>query len=189
VLLLVAVVFAVLTVRFTGGNVSGLASVRLRLVWTIFAALGLQILIISVWPGGSPVLHRVVHITSYAFAAAFLLANRRLRGMVLVGLGTALNFVAIIANNGVMPASARAARSAGMATRQGFMNSAAVAHPRLLFLGDVLAVPKPWPLHNVYSIGDVCIAVGAFVVIHVLAHVQWNERSELIGTGGRVRPT
>ena len=38
-----------------------------------------------------------------------------------------------------------------------------VAHPRLLFLGDILAVPHAVPLANVYSVGDVCIAIGAAI--------------------------
>ncbi len=42
----------------------------------------------------------------------------------------------------------------------GFRNSAAVAHPRLAFLGDVFAVPASWPLSNVFSVGDLLIAVG-----------------------------
>jgi hypothetical protein len=50
-----------------------------------------------------------------------------------------------------------------------FLNSAAVAHPRLLFLGDVLPVPHTVPFANVYSIGDVCIAIGVVIAIHGLA--------------------
>ena len=67
------------------------------------------------------------------------------------------------------PRRRSALRSAGLATNaSGFQNSAAVAHPRLLVLGDILAVPKGWPLSNVYSIGDICIAIGVIVVIHAL---------------------
>ena len=50
-----------------------------------------------------------------------------------------------------------------------FLNSAAVPHPRLLFLGDILAVPHAVPFANVYSIGDVCIAIGVAIAIHGLA--------------------
>ena len=42
-----------------------------------------------------------------------------------------------------------------------FANSAYVANARLWFLGDVFAVPASWPFANVFSIGDVLIAVGA----------------------------
>ncbi len=121
-------------------------------------------------PGGSPVLHRVLLIGSYVLAAVFVVANRRLPGMQVLGLGAALNLIAILANNGVMPASRSALRTAGMLTSStGFLSSAAVLHPRLLFLGDVLAVPHDVPLANVYSIGDVCIAIGVAIAVHRLA--------------------
>ena len=119
------------------------------------------------FPGGSPWLHRVLHVASYALAAVFVVANRRLAGMRMLALGATLNLIAILANNGVMPASRSALRTAGMLTiSTDFLNSAAVAHPRLLFLGDILAVPHTVPFANVYSIGDVCIAIGVAIAIH-----------------------
>src|SRR5581483_5559131 len=80
--------------------------------------------------------------------------------------GGLANFVAIIANGGVMPASRRALEIAGHAHVHGFANSTAVAHPKLLFLGDVFAIPPSVPLHNVFSIGDVLIVVGIFLALH-----------------------
>ncbi len=100
-------------------------------------------------PGGSPGLHRVLHIGSYVLAAVFVVANRRLAGMRMLALGATLNLIAILANNGVMPASRSALRTAGMLTSStDFLNSAAVAHPRLLFLGDILPVPQAVPLRE-----------------------------------------
>ena len=91
----------------------------------------------------------------------FLLANRRVPGMALVGLGAALNLLAIVANGGVMPASAEALAAAGLpAGGPGFQNSGVVADPRLAFLGDIFAIPASWPLSNVFSVGDVCIGAG-----------------------------
>jgi hypothetical protein len=47
-----------------------------------------------------------------------------------------------------------------------FTNSTVLENPRLLFLGDVLAIPASWPFANVLSIGDVVIALGAAYTIH-----------------------
>ena len=122
-LLLAAVVVAALAVRPTGGRLSALAQVRLRFVPAILGSLCLQVVIISVLPDGSPGLHRLLHVVSYVLAATFLVANRRVRGMWIVALGAALNLVAILANDGVMPASRSALRAAGVATKsQGFAN-------------------------------------------------------------------
>ena len=169
-LLLAAVILSVVTVRPAGGSLSALGRVRLRYAPAIFSALAVQIAIISVVPGGSPWLHRVLYVGSYTLAAVFVVANWRLAGMRILALGATLNLIAILANNGVMPASRSAERTAGMVTSStGFLNSAGVPHPRLLFLGDVLPVPHAVPLANVYSIGDVCIAVGVAIAMHGLA--------------------
>jgi uncharacterized protein DUF5317 len=184
VLLLAAVVIGVLTVRPAGGSLSALGRVRLRCAPAIFGALAIQIVIVSVFPGGTPWLLRVLHVGSYALAAVFVIANRRVAGMRLLALGATLNLVAIIANNGVMPASREALRTAGMLSNStDFVNSAALANPRLLFLGDILAVPRSVPLANVYSIGDVCIAIGVVIAVHGLAGSRlvpsrWRAASE-----------
>jgi hypothetical protein len=158
----------VLTVPLARGHLSALGTVRLKLVPLIFAALGLQIMLTTVMPGGNETLHRVLHIVSYAMVAVFLVANRRITGMAIVAAGTALNLAAIIANGGVMPASKSAMKTAGITPSHDFMNSTAVAHPKLQPLGDVLAVPKGWPLHNVYSVGDIIIVIGAVVAVHAI---------------------
>ena len=66
-----------------------------------------------------------------------------------------------------MPASAQALRTAGLvADPDVYSNSVLLSDPRLLFLGDVFAVPKSWPLANVYSIGDLVIVFGAAYTVH-----------------------
>ena len=79
------------------------------------------------------------------------------------------NLAAIVANGGVMPASGDALEAAGLVTDvEQFTNSGVVADPNLLFLGDVFAVPAGSPLANVFSIGDVCMALGVFLLIHAV---------------------
>src|SRR3954447_21105036 len=112
-LLLAGLLLAALSVPLAGGRLGALAELRFRSPWLLAAGLGLQIVIISVVPGGSPAWHHVAHIASYGFAAAFVVANRRIPFLWLVGCGGLLNFVAIGANGGVMPASASALRTAG----------------------------------------------------------------------------
>lgn len=187
-LLLAAIVLGVVTVPLTGGRLSRLAGVRLRYVPAIFAALFLQLMIISILPDGDPWLHRVLYVLSYGLAACFIVANRRIPGIWVVALGTTLNALAIVANNGVMPASRSAARTAGLSTNShGFANSIAVSHPHLLPLGDILAVPASWPLHNVYSIGDICIAVGAVIAIHSLSRRARDEEPLTAGAHSEPR--
>ena len=44
-------------------------------------------------------------------------------------------------------------------------NSAVVTHPNLAVFTDIFAIPSWMPLVNVFSIGDVLIAVGLAVVV------------------------
>jgi Family of unknown function (DUF5317) len=85
----------------------------------------------------------------------------------LLALGAACNLVVIAANGGVMPASPTALAGAGLPVDEaGFHNSAALADPRLAFLGDIFFIPAAWPLSNVFSVGDALIALGIIWAVH-----------------------
>jgi hypothetical protein len=72
-----------------------------------------------------------------------------------------------------MPASAAALHRAGIIeTTDHFANSTPVGHAHLQILGDVLAIPKGWPLANVFSIGDIVIVIGAVVTIYSICGVR-----------------
>jgi hypothetical protein len=163
------IVLLFVSVPLTGGTLDRLADLEFRGVRWLLAALVAQLAIIVVVPGGDTDAHRVVHVATYAAGAVFLWANRRIPGVLVLGAGAMLNAVAIAANGGVMPASEDAMRSAGMPLPAGteFVNSAPVADAALGFLGDVLAVPSWLPGAKVFSVGDVLIAVGAAIVVHV----------------------
>lgn len=166
-ILLAILLLALLLVPLTGGRLWRLADLHLEAMWAIAAALGLQVLIISVIPDRFEGIHVPVHILSYGFAAIFVWANRKVPGMVIVALGALCNLIAILANGGVMPASPSALRAAGLSTSsEGFANSTAVANPKLQFLGDVFAIPDSWPIiDNVFSVGDVLIAIGLVILV------------------------
>ena len=172
---------ALVSVPLLGGTVSRLADVRIAHVWAVVVSLALQIAVITVVPDANPVALAAGHVASYAFAGYFLWANRRIPGMVILGLGWAMNALVITSNGGVMPANARSGLR-GAAHGTGFLNSRPVASARLSFLGDNFALPESWPIHNVFSIGDVFIALGAFVALH------WICRSWIARGAARLRP-
>lgn len=168
-LLIAFVGLALLTVPLAGGRLTRLADVRFRRFWALAAALVVQVVIISVLPEGSLLIHSGAHIASYLLAGFFLISNWRVPGMWLIALGGAANLAAIAANRGIMPASASALAAAGRSVNPGqFTNSGVVADPNLAFLGDIFAIPASWPLHNVFSIGDLCITLGVVVALHRL---------------------
>ncbi len=160
------------SVPVLGGRLRTLAALQLRYGWLLGAALGVQVLVITVQPSGDPALHRILHLGSYALAGVFVVANRRLRGLLLIGLGGLANLVAIAANGGVMPMSEAAGRTAGMTAEDGFANSAVLEHPVLAPLGDVFAVPGA-----VFSPGDVAILLGAAVLVHTACGSRLRRRA------------
>jgi hypothetical protein len=188
-LLVITALALVASVPFAGGRLGALAEIRPRAVWAVLLAAAIQVVITQI-AGGSHELHVVLHVLSYVLDAYFLFANRRLAGIPVVGLGAALNVLAIVTNGGVMPANAAALRISGIASRPGFDNSAVLAHPRLAFLGDIIPVPGPWPIGNVLSVGDLIIFIGALVVLHVacgsrLTRLRARRRSARISRDAR----
>lgn len=165
-LLVIAAIILIATVPLAGGRLSRLADIQLRGIWAVLLAVTIQVGISNVFPGGSHAVHAVLNVLSYVLDAYFVAANLRLAGVPLVAAGAALNVLAITINRGVMPANPVALRIAGITARPGFDNSAALAHPHLPFLGDVIPVPGPWPIGNVLSAGDLIILLGAFLLLH-----------------------
>jgi hypothetical protein len=180
--LALAFVLLLVTVPLAGGRLSRLESVRLRWLWLAFVAFGLQVLIVTVVPEGNTDLHRGLHLATYAMVGACVVRNLDLRFLWVAALGGLLNFVAIVANGGVMPARRGALETAGLEVQSGsFANSDLVDDARVAFLGDVFAIPAGWPGANVFSVGDVVMVLGVFLVVHAAAgsRLTGRERTAL----------
>jgi len=163
-ILIVLALLCLLSVPLTGGRLSRLTSIRVRGTWVPVAALAIQVLIITILPEGHESLHKAVHTATYALIGVFLWSNRKLPGVKIIGLGAFLNALVITVNDGQMAASATSERLAGLHLPPGFENSAPLAHPHLLWFGDVIPWPGPFP--NVLSIGDLLIYAGTLILLH-----------------------
>lgn len=165
--MLVGFALAAASVVLAGGQLRRLSELRFRAVPLVLAALLVQIVIISIIPGGNESVRQAAHVGSYLIVFVFFALNRRVPGMWLIAVGALMNFVAITANGGVMPADSDALRRAGLEDTEGeFANSQALDDPKLLVLGDRFAIPESWPASNVFSVGDVLIVLGAAVGMH-----------------------
>jgi len=160
-----------------GSDLRRLGQIRLRHTWLVWLALADQIVVISVLPDREG-LSQAGHLASYALAAAFAVLNYRSAGTWTIAAGGAANLVAIVANGGVMPATPAALEASGWEPTPGhFANSAALPNPRMLFLGDVFATPSWFPVHSVFSIGDVVIVIGVALFLH-----KTCRRAEQVGS-------
>jgi hypothetical protein len=182
--LALAFLLLLLTVPAAGGRLSKLESLRVRGVWLAVVAFAVQVLLVTFIPDGDTGVHRGAHVLTYGLVGACALMNlRQIRFLWVIALGGLLNFIAIAANDGVMPASRGALEAAGLDVREGsFANSDAVEGANLAFLGDVFAIPAGWPGANVFSLGDVLMLVGAFLVLHAVSE------SRAFAAGRRARP-
>jgi len=159
----IAVAGGLIAGALLGGSLANLERLTLRFAWLVVLALTLQIVAFS--PLGAHLPKTVdvtLHFASYALLLTCVAANLRRPPVMLFGVGVLSNTVAIVINRGYMPASKAALRLAGLPVSAVPHNNSelAGAGAHLTFLGDIFALPHGVPLANIFSVGDVLIAVG-----------------------------
>jgi hypothetical protein len=165
-LLLYAIVIGLLAGRLAGGRVRHLEAVHLT--WWGLALVGLAVQLVLFAP---PVAERIgaagtaIYVASTLAVLAALFRNLDQPGFTLIAIGAIANLIPVLANGGAMPSDPSAwlalTGSAELPTAA-FSNSVLIGpETNFPFLGDVFVLPRPWPLANVFSIGDVLIGIGA----------------------------
>lgn len=149
-----------------GGSLRALSETNFRWVPLLFAGLVVQIAFDLFAPQlveGTGAL--AVLLVTNAAVAGFILANRNLPGIVLAGIGLALNVI-VIASNGAMPVSPTALAIADAPS----LDAAGIKHERLTeetilpWLGDVIPLPGTG---LIVSVGDVVLGVGIARLVYV----------------------
>ena len=105
-----------------------------------------------------------LYVLALAATAISASANVRLTGAALVAFGGALNLAVVLLNHG-MPVDAGAVAAAAAAMPTDALHVTVTSATLLAALADVIPVSVA---HAVYSVGDVCIALGGFLVPFVL---------------------
>jgi hypothetical protein len=151
---------------------------RFRLAPVAVAGLFVQVLVFGplenvIGAAGPP-----LYLGSTIAVLAAVARNIGIPGLPAIVVGATSNLVAILANGGVMPTDPGAAALAGLETDPGFSNSAVIADPALRPLTDIFAIPAGFPLANVFSIGDVLIAIG--IVIAIVAGMRPGRPERLV---------
>jgi hypothetical protein len=166
VFILYAVVIGLVLGFALGGRLAGLATIRFRWPWLAIGGFAVQLVLFSdavsaaVGAAGPP-----IYVASTAAVLVAVIRNIRVPGLALVAVGAASNLVAIVANGGFMPASAGAFAALGRGPNAGYTNSAILEAPAFEPLTDLYALPTWLPFANVFSIGDVLIALGVVLVL------------------------
>jgi hypothetical protein len=161
VLLLVPLVLGLLLGVITGGKLGNVLFLQFRWPWWVIVALVIREATVF-----TP-LSRIDGV-QYVYAAmvvaliAWMLWNvNRLRGVIVVAAGTALNLLVILANGARMPVTPS---SAGSLVERGHVGQYTLmgAGTNLNWLGDWIAVPGP--LGGTYSPGDLVVGLGIGIV-------------------------
>jgi hypothetical protein len=143
------------------GRLDGLLELKFRWAWLAIGGLLVQVVLFTeLGDRLAGDLAPAIYVASTVAVLVALLRNVRLAGLPIAALGSFLNLAAILANGGAMPADPEALRIAGFDGPGEHTNSVVLAEPALQPLTDIFALPTGIPLANVFSVGDVLIAVG-----------------------------
>lgn len=176
-ILLLALAVALLVALLRGGSLRNLADFHLEWGWLAGLALAIQIVAIY-WATGD----RYLYLQGGALVVSSLLLlpvvwrNRRSPGLALIGLGLALNLTVMVANGGFMPITPEAVARIGhqhlivqLGGVERMRGSKGIVLPReetaLWVLSDIFIIPPPFPVASAFSLGDVLVAVGAFIFL------------------------
>jgi len=174
-LLLYAVALGLLVGVLTRGRIGYLSTVKVKLWPVALIGLAFQGLLFS--PLVANAVGRLgpsLYVVSTVLVLMALVVNVRQPGFWLITLGALANFVVIVSNGGQMPASPEAfaiLNGSPVVPVSGFSNSV-IAGPAtsFYFLADIYVLPRPFPLANVLSLGDVMIGVGGAYFIVAVMH-------------------
>lgn len=192
-LLLWAVPLGLLIGYLRGGRLAPLGQIQFRATWLVLVALVLQVLIFPLPGLDGPILDQgtsTIHLASYAALVAFVIANWREWGIVVMGIGMALNIIVITLNGGFMPTTVSKLYDAGLTRSAETLEACAAegrpscthansvlmdGETRLGWLGDVFATPDWLPLANVFSVGDALLMIG--LVTYLQAKMVGGKRA------------
>lgn len=174
-LLLYAVFMGLIAGVLTRGRIGALGTVKVKLWPVALAGLAFQgLLFSSPLAGVVGNLGPSLYVVSTTLVLMALVVNLRQPGFWLIIVGALANFTVIVANGGQMPASPdafAALNGAPVVPTTDFSNSV-IAGPNtsFYFLADLFVLPRPLPLANVFSIGDVLIGLGGAWFIVAVMH-------------------
>jgi hypothetical protein len=163
VLLLLCVALGLVAGLATGGSLDNFARLRVHWPWVAVGALVVrEASVITPLRNVNGI--QYVYTLALALLVVWCIWNvRRLRGLVILTAGAAVNLLVVVANGGRMPVAASVASIRGNVGQYTVMSSST----RLNWLGDWIGLPAHL---GVYSPGDVIIAAGIFVVAALASH-------------------
>ena len=172
-MLIAGLVLAFLFGWARGGSLKKLSDLPIRQVYLLILPLLMeaaqaQLLLRAQWM--TPLLSFGMTILQYLLIFIFVLLNSHMWQVLLYGVGSGLNFLAITANAGAMPITDKvlnlggsSAKFAALVEGRYYTYEIIGEGTRLPFLGDVILIPGLLP--QCVSIGDIVLLIGVFCLV------------------------
>ncbi len=167
------VIVSLIVALLRGGSLLRLGQLHIRHAYLILLGLALQLFIFSPLGARWDPWMGYLYLASLTLLLLAVALNRDLPGIGLLGLGLFLNLLVIAANGGLMPVSVQAARRARLFDMIATLQATGRHRHMVLmdegtkfwFLGDTIVLGYPLPSAQVFSPGDILVALGAFIFL------------------------
>jgi hypothetical protein len=169
------IIISILIGLFRKGTLSNLTQISLKRIELLILACLIQGGLVFF---GTRKVKIVLDYSSYALAFSYVVLliavwyNEKLKGMKIIALGIAFNFMVIVANGGRMPILLGSLYKAGLndialILKEGSHVTNTLISEKTLFrfLADVIPLPPPFPAPSVISVGDFLLFYGVFSLI------------------------
>lgn len=194
ILMLVPLVALVLG-AVCGGRPNALVQLPLRHLWLVPVAFAIQWVLVRVPTLNPHPALGIALVISYGALIACLLINRRVPGLAVALGGALLNLTAIVANGGFMPTTPATLIAAGLERPQMVLGQRVLGSKDILlppggamfgWLGDTMVLV--WPIPQVFSLGDILVAVGIGALVFFGTQPRWRQSKNTGGSGARPHP-
>ena len=169
------IIISIIIGLLRNGKLSSLSQISLKRIELIVLAFLIQGGLVFF---GTRKVKIVLDYSSYALAFSYVVLliavwyNEKLKGMKIIALGIAFNFMVIVANGGRMPILLGSLYKAGLndialILKEGSHVTHTLISEKTLFrfLADVIPLPSPLPDPSVISFGDFLMFCGVFSLI------------------------
>lgn len=159
------------------GRISNIINLKFEKLWLLLIVVFIQTAIRVLALRGLIDAQRysfIAHGTAFALLLIVLWYNRKLLGILVIGIGSLANILVMMVNGGMMPVSSQLLKNTGeLSSSLELLKSGTDGKhvlinetTKLKFLADIIEMPPflGW-LMPIVSIGDLVVAVGTFLLV------------------------
>ena len=183
ILILEAIILGIIFGKIRGGSFRKLGDAVFRIPGLLFIVFIMHLITsIMVFVGNSFFLEYqlIIYIIVYLLFFIIIFFNLNYKSFWFVLVGTILNFTAIVNNNGRMPIDKSGLEQLGMDNLLNSLKSDTLYNYISLeeavgfteYLGKIWTTPDGYPLSQIFSLGDVFIALGVFFIIQGFMNIS-----------------